>query len=104
MYDCVTILHCTCTPSLVLYMMYMYCMYVGYILCPFVSVSLLLCTFGGGSVYGCFEVLILTRATPLSPPLSQGIQELKTEIQRLKDENGALIRVVGKLSRAPFTS
>ena len=79
-------------------------LYLGYILCPCVSVSLLLYTFGGGSVYGCFEVLILTRAIPLSPPLSQGIQELKTEIQRLKDENGALIRVVGKLSRAPFTS
>ena len=33
---------------------------------------------------------------------TQEVQELKAEIQRLKDENGALIRVVGKLSRAPM--
>lgn len=35
---------------------------------------------------------------------SKAMQELKAENQRLKDENGALIRVVGKLSRAPFPS
>ena len=45
-----------------------------------------------------------------SPPMCmtfdpiQSIQELKVENQRLKDENGALIRVIGKLSRSPLPS
>ena len=32
---------------------------------------------------------------------TQNLQDLKNENQRLKDENSALIRVIGKLSRAP---
>ncbi len=34
------------------------------------------------------------------PP--QTLQELKHENQRMKDENSALIRVIGKLSRSPL--
>lgn len=32
-------------------------------------------------------------------PLSQVLTELKSDNQRLKDENGALIRVISKLSK-----
>lgn len=38
----------------------------------------------------------------LNPFLTQIRDELKVENQRLKDENSALIRVIGKLSRAPI--
>ena len=31
----------------------------------------------------------------------QCFQDISSENQRLKDENGALIRVIGKLSRSP---
>ena len=36
--------------------------------------------------------------------LPQSKHELNMENQRLKDENSALIRVIGKLSRAPMRS
>ena len=32
---------------------------------------------------------------------TQTLQDLKQENQRMKDENSALIRVIGKLSRTP---
>jgi cell shape-determining protein MreC len=36
--------------------------------------------------------------TPLRPVL-QTLEQLKTDNQRLRDENGALIRVISKLSK-----